>query len=229
MNHIKRLQKEMLIHSRNPYPGIYIDYDENNITQMKGLIFGPKDTPYYGGFFLFDIDVKNTYPSDPPHVTYLSTNYGKTRFNPNLYKEGKVCLSLLGTWSGPSWTPAYNIATVLLSIQGLIFVENPIQNEPGYEKNIDTMYDTYVIYHTIEHCFIEFYERRYPIPDLFYDIFLNTINEELIDELIAICSKKVGINKITVSYSGINETINFNKLINKLNEIKRIMNGGKKE
>jgi hypothetical protein len=27
------------------------------------------------------------------------------RFNPNLYINGKVCLSLLGTWSGPSWNP----------------------------------------------------------------------------------------------------------------------------
>jgi len=23
--------------------------------------------------------------------------------NPNLYADGKVCLSLLGTWSGPGW------------------------------------------------------------------------------------------------------------------------------
>ena len=25
---------------------------------------------------------------------------GTVRFNPNLYQNGKVCLSLLGTWSG---------------------------------------------------------------------------------------------------------------------------------
>lgn len=30
----------------------------------------------------------------------LRTGGGTVRFNPNLYNCGKVCLSLLGTWSG---------------------------------------------------------------------------------------------------------------------------------
>lgn len=30
----------------------------------------------------------------------LLTGKGKIRFNPNLYKDGKICLSLLGTWRG---------------------------------------------------------------------------------------------------------------------------------
>jgi hypothetical protein len=48
------------------------------------------------------------------------------RFNPNLYNCGKVCLSLLGTWSGEKWDPAVsNINQVLQSICYLIFVEEP--------------------------------------------------------------------------------------------------------
>lgn len=39
-------------------------------------------------------------------VQFLTTGNGSVRFNPNLYNCGKVCLSLLGTWSGPSWDPA---------------------------------------------------------------------------------------------------------------------------
>ena len=38
-------------------------------------------------------------------VQFLTTGGGRVRFNPNLYACGKVCLSLLGTWSGPSWVP----------------------------------------------------------------------------------------------------------------------------
>ena len=30
----------------------------------------------------------------------MTTGGNKVRFNPNLYDSGKVCLSLLGTWSG---------------------------------------------------------------------------------------------------------------------------------
>ncbi|KAH7934617.1 hypothetical protein HPB51_029017 [Rhipicephalus microplus] len=44
----------------------------------------------------------------------------------------KVCLSILGTWTGPAWSPAQCIASVLLSIQSLL-CENPYHNEPGYE------------------------------------------------------------------------------------------------
>ena len=41
------------------------------------------------------------------------------RWNPNLYKCGKVCLSLLGTWSGArgeSWDP---VASSMLQVSTL--------------------------------------------------------------------------------------------------------------
>lgn len=45
-----------------------------------------------------------------------------------------MCLSLLGTWSGPGWIPGTStLLQVLLSIQSLIFVDKPFFNEPGYE------------------------------------------------------------------------------------------------
>ena len=57
------------------------------------------------------------------------------RFNPNLYNDGKVCLSLLGTWSGPGWDPhTSTLLQVLISIQSLIFVPDPYFNEPSYES-----------------------------------------------------------------------------------------------
>lgn len=56
------------------------------------------------------------------------------RLNPNLYEDGKVCLSLLGTWHGKgseTWSPLSNILQVLVSIQGLVLVKNPYYNEAG--------------------------------------------------------------------------------------------------
>jgi hypothetical protein len=48
------------------------------------------------------------------------------------YADGKVCLSILGTWSGPGWQPGKStLMQVLLSIQGMIFVPEPYFNEPG--------------------------------------------------------------------------------------------------
>ena len=66
---------------------------------MRVIIFGSKGTPYAHGAFLYDLYFKNTYPKDPP-VCYLRTGNSKVRFNPNLYQNGYVCLSLLGTWRG---------------------------------------------------------------------------------------------------------------------------------
>ena len=47
----------------------------------------------------------------------------------------QVCLSLLGTWSGPGWVPGTStLLQVLLSIQALILVDQPFFNEPGFER-----------------------------------------------------------------------------------------------
>ena len=71
---------------------------------MYVLMFGPEGTPYYKGSFFFEINFSPNHPFKSPHVKFLTYD-GKVRFHPNLYVEGKVCLSILGTWSGPSWSP----------------------------------------------------------------------------------------------------------------------------
>jgi hypothetical protein len=69
----------------------------------------------------------------------LSPGAWQVRFNPNLYNCGKVCLSLLGTWSGPSWQPGTStLLQVLLSISAMIIVPDPFFNEPSYEKMMST-------------------------------------------------------------------------------------------
>jgi len=122
---------------QDPLPGIFAaPASEQDATKLVALIIGPFDTPYEGGFFLFDVQIPAEYPYQPPVVTMLTTGGGRVRFNPNLYANGTVCLSILGTWNGPSWSPAQWIGSVLLSIQSLL-CENPYFNEPGYELGSD--------------------------------------------------------------------------------------------
>ena len=71
--------------------------------------------------FAFDIYIPNDYPQTNPKVQLLTTGGGRVRFGPNLYADGKVCLSLLGTWEGPKWNSKHSsLYQVLISIQGLI-------------------------------------------------------------------------------------------------------------
>ena len=62
------------------------------------MIQGPCRTPYEDGLFFFDVQLPNDYPNSPPVFFYIS--YCTDRLNPNLYEDGKVCVSLLGTWTG---------------------------------------------------------------------------------------------------------------------------------
>ena len=98
--------------------------------------------PCSRGLFLFDAFFPLNYPASPPKVQLVTTGGGQVRFNPNLYACGKVCLSLLGTWSGAEtekWNPGVsNFHQVLLSIQSLILVSEPYFNEPGYERRMGT-------------------------------------------------------------------------------------------
>jgi ubiquitin-conjugating enzyme E2 Z len=148
---VMRIVQDVFDFNKNKPEGIYLYVDKNNLMKQYALIIGPKDTPYFGGFFFFEITYPEDYPKKSPHVILLTTEKN-VRFNPNLYECGKVCLSILGTWTGPGWSPVMNIRLVLDSIRSLMG-SFPIQNEPGYEnvKHDDVSsieYNQYLIYHT---------------------------------------------------------------------------------
>lgn len=126
-------------------PGIYIRHSTSRLDMIKAMIVGPKDTPYENGLFEFDILLPIEYPTVPPKFHFKTTGGGHAHFNPNLYPEGKVCLSLINTWSGEPWRPDHStLLQVLVSIQSMIFCEYPWCNEPGREaQGTSTQSKTY--------------------------------------------------------------------------------------
>lgn len=153
-----RIMTDIMNFEKNKIPGIEIFVNKKNIKEIYALIIGPESTPYQNGLFFFKIDFPDDYPKKNPNVKFLTIN-SKIRFNPNLYENGKVCLSILGTWSGPGWSPTMTLSSVLLSIQSLLH-ENPIINEPGHEKYkvteiISENYNNYLRYWTIKLGIIE--------------------------------------------------------------------------
>jgi len=177
----KRIKTDIkkFILSQHERDGIFIHVDESNITKIKALIIGGQDTPYADGFHLFDINITKTYPYDPPKVAY-KTGDGVTRFNPNLYTNGRVCLSILGTWSGPPWTPLFTFGSILLSIQSMILNKEPLTNEPGFEntekKNIK-LYNEFIKHQNLK---VALLDQMETIP-LGFDCFKDTMQKYILE------------------------------------------------
>ncbi len=143
-NQVSRLQKEFQILKKSislaKDASIFFCIQKNNVNKIRFIISGPKNTPYELGLLIFDMTMGSDFPSKPPQVNF--SNNGGKRFNPNLYDSGKVCLSLLGTWSGDKGE-SWNINTsslnqLLISIQSQILIDEPYYNEPGHERAIGT-------------------------------------------------------------------------------------------
>ena len=121
---------------------VFVRCDTDRLDMMKVLITGPADTPYANGCFEFDVYFPPDYPQSPMQVHLATTGRHTVRFNPNLYNDGKVCLSVLNTWHGrpeEKWNPhTSSLLQVLVSIQSLILVSEPYFNEPGYERSRGT-------------------------------------------------------------------------------------------
>jgi ubiquitin-protein ligase len=103
---------------------------------VKFVIIGALHTPYYQSFLAFDLYYPPTFPIEPPSVRFHSYNL---RLNPNLYADGYICLSLLGTWdsndSTETWLPATSsVMQILLSLQSLVLIKEPYYNEAGYDE-----------------------------------------------------------------------------------------------
>lgn len=136
---LKRIRHEHKVLSTSlPPRQIYVRTYDSRLDLLRCLIIGPADTPYEHAPFLVDLYLPPTFPIDPPVAHFHSWTSGLGRINPNLYEEGKICLSLLGTWPGKDskegWSTHATILQVLVSLQGLVMVQKPFYNEAGFEN-----------------------------------------------------------------------------------------------
>ncbi|XP_055753018.1 ubiquitin-conjugating enzyme E2 Z-like [Salvelinus fontinalis] len=170
---ILRIKRDIMSIYKEPPPGMFVVPDPHDMTKIHALITGPFDTPYEGGFFLFLFRCPPDYPIHPPRVKLITTGQNTVRFNPNFYRNGKVCLSILGTWTGPAWSPAQSISSVLISIQSLM-TENPYHNEPGFEQERhpgdSKNYNECIRHETMRVAVCDMLDGKVPCPEALWSV-----------------------------------------------------------
>jgi len=223
---INRLIKDVKQIMKNPLTdnGIYYVHDDTDMLKGYALIIGPSETPYFGGNYLFELNYPADYPHSPPVVKYC-TNGDNVRFNPNLYKCGKVCVSLLNTWRGDQWSSCQTISTVLLTLCTLL-CNDPLLNEPGVKiDHKDFAAYTEIIEYAnvkIAVCGIVGKDPQYYWKN--FDMFYPYITERFFANYDAILesvkSKPIHKKVLKTGLYTMNVLIDYHSLINKLESCK---------
>ena len=216
---VQRLLTDVKDLIKNPLSSENIYYIHDDMDMLKGyaLIIGPDDCIYKGGAYFFEFNFPSDYPLKPPTVVYY-TNDGVTRFNPNLYRNGKVCISILNTWKGEQWTSCQTIRSILMTLVTL-FHNDPITNEPGFtNKDPESeKYNNIIEYKNYEVAIIGMLTQKY-LPDkfiAFYSIYKDYFyknKEEMKKFLQDKCEKNKKRNLVNMNLYKMNCMIDYKKL-----------------
>jgi ubiquitin-protein ligase len=131
----KRIANDLKTMEKSTSRKINFDYIVGDtLDKITGIVFGTEDSCFDKHVFVFNICLNNNYPFNPPKFHFV--NLIQRRFHPNLYIDGKVCMTILNTWRDSKitgWMTAMNLESVLVSIQSMLD-DNPIAQEPGQDK-----------------------------------------------------------------------------------------------
>ena len=127
---MRRIGKENKILRDSLPDGVFVRSWESRLDLLRILIVGPYRTPYEFAPFVVDLHYSASYPEAPPDVFFHSWTGNMGRINPNLYEDGKICLSLLGTWNSKNKNEAWSsdkstILQLVVSLMGLVLVKEP--------------------------------------------------------------------------------------------------------
>ena len=111
--------------------------DDNDYYKWSVLFQGPEDTIFEGGFFKAILTFPEDFPQNPPEMKFITE-----MFHPNIYKDGKVCISILHSpgvdefneqeKAEERWRPSLGVEHILISVISML-------NDPNCDSpaNID--------------------------------------------------------------------------------------------
>lgn len=128
------LGKELKELSKNPTYHISLDND-SMFDWTLGLYIVNPDSPWHHAYLQAKMHFPSNYPFSPP-----SFKFSPTIFHPNVYSDGRVCISILHEAgnvyqdepSNENWSPAQSVESIIVSIISIL--DDPNINSPA---NID--------------------------------------------------------------------------------------------
>jgi ubiquitin-conjugating enzyme E2 G1 len=118
------LRKQLKELQKNPVEGFSAGLEDDNIFKWQVVIVGPPDTLYEGGFFNCTLEFPPEYPELPPVMRFQTEIW-----HPNVYPDGKVCISILhppgdDEWgyerASERWLPIHTVETILISVISML-------------------------------------------------------------------------------------------------------------
>jgi len=125
------LQRQLkYMQSAKDLPGISCGLVNDNVFEWDVMLMIADDCKYYGGGnFRCHLSFPHTYPHAPPELTFKTP----IPFHPNIYPDGRLCISILhppgddqyGYESASErWSPVQTPETILLSVISLLHSPN---------------------------------------------------------------------------------------------------------
>ncbi|XP_062208436.1 ubiquitin-conjugating enzyme E2 20-like [Phragmites australis] len=119
---VRRLQSELMALMMGGDPGVSAFPEGDNMFHWVGTIAGSAGTAYEGTSYRLALAFTADYPYKPPKV-----RFDTPCFHPNVDAHGNICLDILQD----KWSSAYDVRTILLSIQSLL-------GEPNNDSPLNT-------------------------------------------------------------------------------------------
>lgn len=126
------LQQQLRDVCKHPVEGFSIGLvDDSNIYEWQVMIEGPSNTLFEGGLFPALLKFPKEYPEKPPTMTFMTPGF----YHPNVYPDGRVCISILHEAKedmfnqqediSEKWRPILGIESILVSVVSMLADPNP--------------------------------------------------------------------------------------------------------
>ncbi|BHF64591.1 ubiquitin-conjugating enzyme E2 S [Sparganum proliferum] len=97
----KSVYKEIRAILDDEIDGVSLELNEQDLTDLKASIVGPRDTPFENGLFLIRLLLPTNYPAEPPKGFFLTKI-----FHPNVNpRTGEICVDTLKKEWNPTLVP----------------------------------------------------------------------------------------------------------------------------